>query len=295
MLTFECLAQVELRATDHYIVAVLDEMADALFEREQLRAHLRGTRSGNGHQGDAVHRETRLESRHLIEFVEHHVGVLPALHVHHDAHTFAVRLVVDIGDALHLAFFGQLGDGLHQLTGVRAVGHGAHHDAVVERTGLDFGFGAQHHAAASRLVGTANACISENIGTSGEVWAFDVLHETVDVNIGIVDIGHAAVDDFAEIVGGHVRGHTHGDTGGAVDQERGDARGQHRRLVARVVVVAVHVHRFLLNVLHHGFTHEAHFGFGVTHGRRPVTVHRTEVTLADDQRIAHGPRLRHAH
>ena len=38
-------------------------------------------------------------ARHLIELVEHHIGVLSALHVHDDAHTFAVRLVIDVGDA----------------------------------------------------------------------------------------------------------------------------------------------------------------------------------------------------
>ena len=295
VLTFEGFAQVELRATDHHIVAVLDEMANAVFEREELRTHLGGARSGNGHQGDAVHGETRLESRHLIELVEHHIGVLSALHVHDDAHTFAVRLVIDVGDALYLAFFGQLGDRFHQFAGVRTIRHGAHHDAIVQGAGFDFGLGTQHHASATGFVGTADTGVAEDVGSRGEIGALDVLHEAIDIDIGIVDVGHTAVDDFTKVVGGHVRGHTHSDTRGTIDQERGDACGQHRRLVARVVVVAVHVHGFLLDVLHHGFPHEAHLGFRVTHGRRPVTVHRTEVTLTDDQRIAHGPRLRHTH
>ena len=295
VLTFEGLAQVELRATNHHIVAVFDEVADAVLEGEQLRAHLGGTRAGNGHQRNAIDGEAGLQAREFVELVEHHIGILPALDVHHDAHAFAVRLVVDIGDALDLALFGQLGDGFHQVAGVGPVRHGAHHDLVVQGSGFNFGFGTQHDATAPGFVGTADACVAQNVGSGREIGALDVLHEAVDVDIGVVDIGHTAIDHFTEVVCGHIGGHTHGNTGGAVDQEGRNAGGQHRGLVSRVVVVAVHVDRFLLDVLHHGFAHETHFGLCVTHGCRPVTVHRTKVTLSDHQGIAHGPRLRHAH
>ena len=276
-------------------MTMLHKVAETLFEGEQLRAHLGGMCAGDGHKRNTIDGKARLQAGHLIKLVEHDIGVLSTLHIDHNAHTIAVRLIIDIGNTLYLLLIRKRGNGAAQVGRVGAIRYGTDDDFVVLHTGFDFGFGTKDYATAPRLVGTLNTHVAHDVSPRGEVRTFDVVHEPFGVDVRIVDISNRSIYDFAQVVGRYIGGHTHSDTRGTVDEKRGDAGGQHRRLVARVVVVAVHVHRFLLDVLHHGFAHLAHLGFGVTHGRGAVAVHRTEVSLSDYQRIAHRPRLCHAY
>ena len=160
---------------------------------------------------------------------------------------------------------------------------------------FDFCACAHDNASAPRLVCAAYALCTHDVSTSGEVGAFDVRHESVGVDFRIFDVCYASVDDFTNVVCGHVRRHSHGDARSTVHKERGDACGQYAWLRTRIVVVRHHVHSFLLNVLHHHFSHYGEFRFGVSHRCSTVAVHRAEVSLSDDEGIAHGPGLRHAH
>ena len=76
------LLQVIARAADDHLMAVLHEIVDDVAQGEQTGSSL--------HQGNAVDTETRLQGGHLEEFVHHHAAVGITLHVHDDAHTFAV-------------------------------------------------------------------------------------------------------------------------------------------------------------------------------------------------------------
>ena len=160
---------------------------------------------------------------------------------------------------------------------------------------LDVGASAHDDAAASGFVGAAHALHTHDEAARGEVGRLDVGHEAVDINVGVVNIGNATVDHFGQVVRGHVGGHADGNTAGTVDQEVGDACGHHRGLHQRVVKVGHHVHRFLVEVLHHGFAGQTEACFSVTHGGGAVAVHRTEVALPFHERIAHVPILSHAH
>ena len=122
-----------------------------------------------------------------------------------------------------------------------------------------------------------------------------MFHQAIDIYIWIVDIGHTAINNFAQIVCRHVCGHTYCDTRGTINQKRRDASRQDRRFIARVIVVTVHIYRFLLDILHHCFTNKAHLRLGVTHCCSTISIHRTEVALANDERVAHCPRLSHTH
>ena len=55
------------------------------------------------------------------------------------------------------------------------------------------------------------------------------------------------------------------------------------------------IDRILVDIGHHLVGDALHARLGVTHGRRRVAVHRTEVTLAVDERITHRPLLGQTH
>ena len=104
-----------------------------------------------------------------------------------------------------------------------------------------------------------------------------------------------AVHTSVEVVRRDVGRHADGDAGGAVDQQIGDARGQHHRLGARAVVVGAEGDGLLLDLLQHLVGDAREPAFRVAHRRCRIAVERAEVARAVDQRHAQRERLRHAH
>ena len=161
--------------------------------------------------------------------------------------------------------------------------------------GLNLGLGAHHHAAAPGQVGLAHAAHAVDVSARGEVRSLDVLHQFLDGDVIVVDVGHAGVYHLGEVVRGHVGGHAHGDAAGAVHQQVRYARGHHGGLLQGVVEVVRHVDGLLVDVLHHVLAYLAQAALGVSHGCGAVAVHRAVVALPVDEHVAHGPGLRQAH
>ena len=156
---------------------------------------------------------------------------------------------------------------------------------------LNLGTSTHHHAAAACLVGLAHALHTIDERARGEVGSRDIVHQALHVDLRIVDVGDTAVDALAQVVGRDVRGHTHGNTRGTVHQQVREQRGQHAGLLLLAVEVIDHVHRLLLQVLHHSLAHRCQTCLGVTHGSGAVAIHGAEVTLTIDKRITHVPVL----
>ena len=89
--------------------------------------------------------------------------------------------------------------------------------------------------------------------------------------------------------------HTHGNTGGTVHQHVRESGRQHLRFFQGFVEVRTHVDGIFFKIFEHEGTHVVHLGFGVTHCSSAVTIDRTEVTLAEHQRVAQREVLRHTH
>ena len=85
-----------------------------------------------------------------------------------------------------------------------------------------------------------------------------------------------------------VGGHAYRNAIGAVDQEVGEASGQHLRLFQRLVVVGLEVHGFLVQVPQqlHGRLVKARLG--IAHGGGGVTVNGAEVAMAVHQGHPHA-------
>ena len=209
--TLLSLLEVVLCAAYGDVVTVLYEILNALLKREQTRATV--------DKRNAVDRERRLHSCHLVELVEDYIGVGVALHVDNDTHTLTARLVVDVRDARNLALLNEVGNAGNEVGFVHTVRYLGHNNLVVSVATLYLRLCTHHDTSATCFVSLAHALQAIDICACREVGCLNVLHQSVGVDIRIVDICAAAVDNLAEVVCRHVGSHTHGDTVAAVHKK----------------------------------------------------------------------------
>ncbi len=149
--------------------------------------------------------------------------------------------------------------------------------------------------AAALGVGVVDAVAAEDEAAGGEIGAGHHLENLRQRRIGMLDQVDGGVDDFREVVRRNVGRHADGDAGRSVDQQVGNARGQDFGLDFAIVVVGLEVDGFLVEVFEQRGGDARKAGFGVPVGRGRVAIHRAEVALAFDQRVAQGERLGQAH
>ena len=267
-------------------MAMLHEIVNQVFEVEQFGTTL--------DQGDVVHAEGRLQGGELEQLVEHDIGIGIFLDVDDNAHAAAVGFIVDIGDTFDLLVTHQVGNGLDELGLVDTVGNLGDDDLVVRGGGFNGGFRTDDDASLACLEGFLDTGIAVDVAACREIGCLDVVHQLLDRDVVVVDVGHRAVDDFRQVVGGHVGGHTHGNAGSAVDQQVGNAGRQYSRFLEGVVEVHLEVDGVFVDIQEHILGDLAQAAFRVTHGSRAVTVDRAEVALAVHQRITHVPVLSQA-
>ncbi len=272
---------------------VLDPVADELVDRQRA--------------GDAVDErqhvgaEVGLQLGVLEQVVEHHPRDGVALE--HDDEPLAGAVggvVADVGDALHLAGVGELGDLQRQVVGVDHVGQlGDHQHGAAAVVLVDLDHRALGDRAASGAVGLLDALAAHDERAVGEVRALDPLDERVlqllAGGVGVLERPPGAVGDLDEVVRRDAGGHADRDAGRAVDQQVGVARRQHDGLLRAAVVVGLEVDGVLADVAHHLERERRHPALGVPHGGRGVVARRAEVALAVHERGPHHPRLRQAH
>ena len=244
----------------------------------------------DGQHGDG---ERALQRGVLVKVVDHNLGVGVALEFDDDPRVF-VRFITDGADVGDRLLVDQIGHPLDESGAVDVVGDFGDDDLLsVAFEFLDPGFAADLDRTAAGFEVLADASDPAELATGGEVGAFDVLHQAVEVDLGLVDLRANRVDHFAEIVRRHVGGHADSDAGAAVDQKIGEGRGENDGLGQALVIVGDEVDGRLVHVGHEGRAEVGQARLGVTHGGRRIAFDRTEVALAVDQSFAHGPALRH--
>ncbi len=289
MTTFARLAQIEHGTTGDHLATVTDERFQHRAQAKQARLSI-----DQRHHIDAEH---ALHRGVLIEVIEHYIAHLAPAQLDDDAHAVLVGLVAQLGDALDLLFLDQLGNTLDEARLVYLVRQLGDDDAglaaafvVLEvRTGTD------KHTPTPGTVGFTDACGAVDDARRGKIRPRNPLEQGFLTQLGIVDQSHAGIEHFGDIVRRNIGGHTHRDTGRTVDQKVGNARGENRRLTLGTVIVGRKIDGFLVDVGLQLVGDARHAHLGVTHRRRRIAVHRTEVTLPVHQHVAHGERLCHAH
>ena len=160
--------------------------------------------------------------------------------------------------------------------------------------GLDVRARAEDDAAAAGEVGAADSLPSADQPAGREVGAFDDLQQLDGRDVGPVNQLDDGGADLGDVLRRDVRRHADGDAGAAVAEQVREAGRQHGRLLARAVVVRHEVHRLVLDVGEQLRGDLGHPRLGVARRGRRVAVHRAEIALALDERVAHDEILRHA-
>ena len=285
------LGKVETGAADDDFLLMLDIVMDALLEVEHL-----GLAVDEGEQDDAV---GGLQLGMFVQGVEHHLGVGVFAQFDDDAHAVAVGLVADIRNAVYPLVADEVGDRLDELFFIDLIRDLGGDDAgalgVAGGEFLDLAAGAQNVAALARHIGALDARTAHEDGARGEIWRGDVLHQPVDGDVWIVDLGDDAVDDLGEVVRRDIGRHADGDAVAAVDQKVREARRQHGRLHARIVEGGIVVYRLFIEVAQHLRRQLRHPRFRIAHRCGRVAVYRAEVAVAVYQGEVDGEVLRQAH
>ena len=190
---------------------------------------------------------------------------------------------------------GEVGDVSHEVGLVDTIRNLCDDNLIVGVAALNLSLGTHHDTATTCLIGILHTLQTIDISTCREVWTWDVLHQSLSVDIGVVDIGAAAVDHLSEVVCRHVGGHTYGDTVTTIDEQVGHLRRHDCRLLQRVVEVVHHIDGLFVEVVHDVLTHLREAALSVTHGGGRVAIDGAEVTLTVDERVAHVPVLGHTH
>ena len=133
-------------------------------------------------------------------------------------------------------------------------------------------FGAHHNRTAAGIISRFCTAVAQNHTAGRKVRPRHDGDKVVNTDVRIVNVSAAV---------------------GAVNQQVRITRGQNRRLLNGFVIVRHKIDGFLVDVFNQRVSHLFQAGFGITHGRGRVTVHRTEVSLSVYQRQTHGERLRH--
>ena len=126
----------------------------------------------------------------------------------------------------------------------------------------------------------------------------DALHERLEQllarGIRVLERPERAVGDLAEVVRRDVGGHADRDADGAVDQQVGEARREHDRLLRLTVVVVLEVDGVFFDVAHHLERERGHLRLGVPGRGGALVAGRAEVALAECERVPQRPRLHEA-
>ena len=230
------------------------------------------------------------------EQVVHHLLHIHAVRTrdnHQASRVFVIRFVAQVIHHRQL-FIAHLGGDLLQHAGAgNLMRQGAdHHRAVFFRPHR-----AHTHRTAAILVDFTDLGAGGNDFRFGRIIRplYDI-QQIVERRLRFFNQGNGRLSDFTQVVRRNIRRHADGDAGSAVEQNIGQARRQHFRLLQGAVKVRYPVNSALPQFAQQQFSILRQTGFGITHrGEGFRIVRRPPVPLTVDQRIAVREGLRHQH
>ena len=165
--------------------------------------------------------------------IQHYLGRRVPPHIYNYSHTLAVRVVVDICNAVYALILYKVRYALDKLGLINLIGY-LRHD-YLGAPGLFLLLylrpGAHHYLAAPSGVGRPDAAAAHDYTAGGEVRAFDMLHQIIEGGIRVVYHAADPVQHLVYVVGRHICCHTHGYAHGAVYQKVWKMAGQYGGLL----------------------------------------------------------------
>ena len=138
-----------------------------------------------------------------------------------------------------------------------------------------------------------DARTAQNKRASREIRTMDEFHQAFDGDFRVIDIGHAAVNNFTKVMRRNVGCHTNRNTTRTIDQHVGKTCWQNRWFLGCFVIVVAEIDGVFIDIFEQEVRGLGHAGFGVTHGGGFIAIHGPKVALPVDQLQAHGEALRH--
>ncbi len=252
---------------------------------------------------ECQHRDAEgvLHLRVLEELVQDDVRIRVVPKLNDDPHALAVGFIAKVRDALDLLALDKIRDGLDEVCLVDKVGKFRDDDpALAVVHGLDVRHGSRDDLAAAGKICLPRPGKAHDDAACRKVGGLDDVEDLLDVRIPVlidpvVDHERAGRNHLAEVVRRDIRRHADGDAGRAVNEKVREAGRQDARLLLGVIEVRDEVDGVLSDVRHHLHRDLCQSCLGVSHGRRTVAVHRTEVSVAVHEAVAHAPGLCHVH
>ncbi len=197
-------------------------------------------------------------------------------------------MVEHVRHALDELLVHQRGDLFEQLRLVHLVGNLGDHDLLsVLADFFDRGLGAQLEMAAAPGIRVDDSLPAEDEPAGREVRPGHHFEDLRERRSGMLHQLDRRIDHFGQVMRRNVGRHANRDAGRTVHQQVRHSRRQHFRLLLTAIVVRFEIDGVLVDVFEHRRGHPRHARFGVPGGRRRVAIHRTEVALPVNQRIAH--------
>src|SRR6185369_5112283 len=164
------------------------------------------------HDGEIDDAKRRLHRRQLVELVEHNLRHRIALQLNDDAHTTAIRLITQIGNAVDLLLVDQLGDALEQTSLVNLERNLGDNDRIALLRGtsdpIDAGACAQLQYTATFFVRLPDLVATVDESAGWEIRTSNDLRQVLDCNLGIFQQRQRRFDDLGEVVWRNLRRHS---------------------------------------------------------------------------------------
>ena len=236
------LAEQVLATAGNHLLTESREGRDHILEIELLRPPTI--------DGQHVGAERGLQIREAPQLVQHHLGYGITLELDDDPHTLAARLVPNVGNAFDPLFAHLLGDLLNEHALVHLVGNGRDDQRLAILADLlDVDFGAHDDRATTLMVGRHDSDAPEDQPAGWKIGTRNELAQFLQRDLGIVEMGDAGIDHFAQIVRRNVGRHANGNAARTIDQQIWKFGGQHGWLPQRAVIILAEVDGLLVEVV----------------------------------------------
>ena len=151
------------------------------------------------------------------------------------------------------------------------------------------------HRATASGIGIPNTSGAHNQTASREIRSLNNSHQLLYRSLRIVNKHQNTINNLTHIMRRNIGSHTYRNTRCTVNQQLWELGWQYRRFLQGFIVVWYKIHCVLINILQHQLCNFGHTHLSVTHSCWRITIHRTKVTVAIRQHIAHGEILGHTH
>ena len=232
----------------------------------------------------------------LVKLIQNDLWLGASFELDKNAHAIAIGFVAHVGDVVDDFVIHQLGDALDQCGFVDLIGNLGHDDPLPSlRQVLDCRLGAYGEAAAAIGIGLLDSAAAIDEAASGEIRAFDDLEKLFERGLRILHQSDRRIHDLSQVVRRNVGRHADGDSVRSIDQKIGNAGGKHRWLSCGLVIIRYEIDSVFVDIGEHLARDFIQAALGVSHRRRRISIHRSEVPLAVNQRIPQGKILGHSH